>query len=107
LQEALARIVDAGLVFRRGLPPHATFLFKHALVQDTAYSTLLRGPRQALHAKIGHVLEQQVPSVAETQPGVLAHHLTEARMFEQAVAYWAKAGRQSAARSPCSRQKRS
>src|SRR6516165_7324872 len=99
LQEALARIVDAGLVFQRGLPPQATFLFKHALVQDTAYSTTLRGPRQALHGKIAHVLEQQFPSVAETQPEVLAHHLTEARVFEQAVAYWAKAGRQSAARS--------
>jgi predicted ATPase len=65
LQEALARIVDAGLVFRQGLPPHATFLFKHALVQDTAYSTLLRGPRQALHAKIAHVLEQQFPPIAQ------------------------------------------
>jgi predicted ATPase/class 3 adenylate cyclase len=99
LQAALGRLVDAGLVFQRGLPPQATFLFKHALVQDTAYSTLLRGTRQALHAKIAHVLEQQFPGVAETQPAVLAHHLTEARMLEQAVAYWVRAGQHSAARS--------
>jgi predicted ATPase len=59
LQEALGRIVDAGLVSQRGLPPQATFLFKHALVQDTAYSTLLRGPRRALHARIAHALEQK------------------------------------------------
>src|SRR6516164_9292785 len=68
LQQALSRIVDAGLVFQRGLPPQATFLFKHALVQDTAYSTLPRGPRQALHARIAHALEEKFPNVAKTQP---------------------------------------
>jgi class 3 adenylate cyclase/predicted ATPase len=99
LGETLGRLVDAGLVFQDGLPPRASFLFKHALVQDTAYSTLLRGRRQALHANIANVLEQQFPGVAKTQPAVLAHHFTEARMLEQAVAYWARAGRQSAARS--------
>jgi predicted ATPase len=99
LQPALGRIVDAGLVFQRGLPPQATFLFKHALVQDTAYSTLLRGSRRALHARIAHALEQKFPSVAETQPEILAHHLTEARILEQAIAYWCRAGQHSVARS--------
>lgn len=99
LQEGLGRIVDAGLVFQRASPPQARFLFKHALVQDTAYSTLLRGPRQALHAKIADALEQKFPRVAETQPELVAHHFTEARMLERAVAYWCRAGQHSVAKS--------
>jgi class 3 adenylate cyclase len=99
LQEGLGRIVDAGLVFQRGLPPEATFLFKHALVQDTAYSTLLRGPRQAVHARIANALEQRFLRVTETQPELVAHHFTEACMLEQAVAYWCRAGQQSVAKS--------
>jgi class 3 adenylate cyclase/predicted ATPase len=99
LQQALSRIVDAGLLFQRGLPPQASFLFKHALVQDTAYTTLPRGHRQALHARIAHALEEQFPSVAETQPEFVAHHLTEARMLERAVAYWCRAGQRSVAKS--------
>jgi predicted ATPase len=96
---ALSRLLDAGLVFQRGIPPQTTLLFKHALVQDTAYSTLLRGPRQALHASIARILEEQFPSLAEAQPQILAHHLSEARLLEQAVAYWCRAGRLSTAKS--------
>jgi class 3 adenylate cyclase/predicted ATPase len=99
LRDALGRLTDAGLVFQRGVPPHATFLFKHALVQDTALGTLLRGPRQELHARIGRALEQQFPRVAEAQPQILAYHFTEAGLLEKAVAYWCRAGQQSAAKS--------
>jgi class 3 adenylate cyclase/DNA-binding response OmpR family regulator/predicted ATPase len=99
LQQALSRIVDAGLIFQRGLLPQATFLFKHALVQDTAYSTLARGPRRALHARIARALEQKFPSVVQAQPEFVAHHFTEAGMPEQAVAYWCRAGQHSVAKS--------
>jgi class 3 adenylate cyclase len=99
LRYALGRLVEAGLVYQRGAPPQATFLFKHALVQDTAYSMLLRGPRQALHERIARALEERFPSLAETQPQILAHHLTEARSLEKAVRYWCFAGQQSTAKS--------
>jgi class 3 adenylate cyclase/predicted ATPase len=99
LAQALARLVDAGLVFARGTPPQATYLFKHALVQDTAYSMLLRAARKALHARIARVLAEHFPNVAEAQPQVLAHHFTEAGLIEQAIAYWSRAGQQSAAKS--------
>ena len=92
LQEALRRLGDAGLVFQRGAPPTAEYLFKHALVQDTAYSMLLRGPRQVLHARIARALEEQFPSVAETQPEILAHHFTRGGMPIAAVDFWIKAG---------------
>jgi predicted ATPase len=90
LRDGLGRLVDSGLVFQRGAPPEATLLFKHALVQDTAYSMLLRGPRQALHARIARVLEERFPTLAETHPEIVAHHCT--------VAYWYRAGRHSEAR---------
>jgi predicted ATPase len=99
LAQALALLVDAGLIFARGTPPHATYLFKHALVQDTAYSMLLRAARKALHARIARALAEHFPNVAETQPQVLAHHFTEAGLIEQAIAYWSRAGQQSAAKS--------
>jgi predicted ATPase len=67
-QEALQRLVDAGLVFQRGAPPEAAYLFKHSLVQDTAYSTLVRGPRRQLHARIAEALEAQSPELMNTQP---------------------------------------
>jgi class 3 adenylate cyclase/predicted ATPase len=92
LRDAVGRLVEAGLVFQRGVPPQATFLFKHALVQDTAYSLLLRGPRRALHARIARVLEEQFPEVAETQPEILAHHFTQAGMSAEALDFWTKAG---------------
>ena len=99
LQEALRRLVAAGLVFQRGAPPTAEYLFKHALVQETAYSTLLRGPRQALHRRIAEALEQRFPDFVETRPEILAHHYGEAAIVDKAIAYWHLAGKSSAAKS--------
>jgi predicted ATPase len=99
LEAALGRIVAAGLLFRRSVPPHATYLFKHALVQDAAYGTLLREPRRALHAKIAVTLESQFAEIAENQPEVLARHCTEAGLIEKAAGLWGKAGQRSLARS--------
>jgi len=99
LDGALDQLVVAGLAFRRGAPPQATFLFKHALVQDAAYGTLLRGKRQELHARVAHVLEEQWPETAETQPELLAHHCAQAGLVERAIAYYARAGQRAIARS--------
>src|SRR5271155_3649246 len=99
LHEALRRLVEAGLVFQRAAPPAAEYLFKHALVQDTAYSTLLRGPRQALHRRIAEGLEQRFPDLVETRPEILAHHYGEAAMPDKAIGYWHLAGKSSAAKS--------
>src|SRR5499427_4727002 len=99
LQEALRRLVEAGLVFQRGAPPTAEYLFKHALVQDTAYSTLLRGPRQALHRRIAEALEQRFPDFVETRPEILAHHYSEGAIADKAIAYWHRAGKLSVAKS--------
>jgi predicted ATPase len=99
LEEALRRLVEAGLVFQRGAPPAAEYLFKHALVQDTAYSTLLRGPRQALHRRIAEVLEQRFADFVETRPEILAHHYGEAAMADKAIGYWHLAGKSSVAKS--------
>ena len=99
LCSALDRLIDAGLLFRQGVPPHATYLFKHALVQDAAYGTLLREPRRALHAHIADVLESQFPDVAENQPELLARHCAEAGLIEKAITLWGEAGRRSMARS--------
>ena len=95
----MTRLIGAGLLFRQGTPPHATYLFKHGLVQDAAYSTLLRERRRALHARIAEVLETQFPETAESQPELVARHCTEAGLIERAAAFWAKAGRRSLARS--------
>jgi class 3 adenylate cyclase/predicted ATPase len=99
LQSALDRLVAAGLLFRQGVPPHATYLFKHALVQDAAYGTLLREPRRALHARIAEALESRFPEVAESQPELLARHCTEAGLIEKALHLWGKAGQRSIERS--------
>jgi class 3 adenylate cyclase/predicted ATPase len=99
LRDALDQLVAAGLIFGRGSPPNATYLFKHALVQDAAYSTLLRGSRQELHARIAKVLEHQFPEIGETQPELLAHHFTEAGLVDRAAEYWVKAGEHALARS--------
>src|SRR6516165_8107660 len=99
LGSALNRVVEAGLLFRQGVPQHATYLFKHALVQDAAYSTLLREPRRALHARIADVLESQFTEIAESQPELLAHHCTEAGRIEKAAGLWGKAGQRSLERS--------
>ena len=99
LESAIGRLIAAGLLFRQGVPPHATYLFKHALVQDAAYGTLLRKPRRALHARIAETLENQFADVAERQPELLARHYTEAGLIEKAAALWGKAGQRSLERS--------
>jgi len=99
LGSALDRLIAAGLLFRQGVPPHATYLFKHALVQDAAYGTLLREPRRALHARIAETLESQFAAIAENRPELLARHCTEAGLIEKAAGLWGKAGQQSLARS--------
>jgi predicted ATPase len=98
LASALDRLVAAGLLFRQGGHPHATYLFKHALLRDAAYGCLLRSQRQALHARIGSTLEGQFPDVVEHQPATLAQHWTEAGSIERAIAYWTKAGQMSVVR---------
>ena len=97
LESALDRLIAAGLLFRQGVPPHATYLFKHALVQDAAYGTLLREPRRALHARIAETLESQFTEIAENQPELLARHCTEAGLIEKAAGLWGKAGQRSLA----------
>ena len=99
LGSALDRLIAAGLLFRQGVPPHATYLFKHALVQDAAYGTLLREPRRALHARIAETLESQFAEIAESQPELLARHCTEAGLIEKAAGLWGKAGQRSLERS--------
>jgi predicted ATPase len=99
LQSALDRLMAAGLLFRQGAPPHATYLFKHALVRDAAYGTLLREPRHALHASIADTLENQFAEIAQSQPELLAHHFTQAGMTEAAIEWWRTAGQRSLGRS--------
>ena len=99
LQSAVTGLMAAGLLFRQGVPPQATYLFKHALVQDAAYGTLLREARRALHARIAETLESQFVEIAETQPELLARHCTEAGLIEKAADLWGKAGLRSLARS--------
>ena len=83
LASSLNLLIRAGLLFRRGAPPHATYLFKHALVHDAAYGTLLREPRRALHARIAETLEGRFAEIAESQPELLARHCTEAGLIEK------------------------
>jgi predicted ATPase len=99
LIDALDQLVQAGLVFRTGTPPRVSFAFKHALVQDAAYSILLRGPRQELHGRIGNAIKDRFAEVAETHPEVVAHHLSEAGILESAIDYWQKAAERSLRRS--------
>ena len=99
LHLGLGRLAEAGLVFQRGTPPESNFLFKHALVQDAAYSTLLRSQRKELHARIGKVLEAQFPGTADTQPEILAHHFNQAGLVDRAIEYWRRAGLRSVGRS--------
>jgi len=99
LSSALDRLIAAGLLFRRGMPPHATYLFKHALVQDAAYGTLLREPRRTLHARIAETIESEFAESAESRPELLARHWTEAGLIEKAAGLWGKAGQRSLARS--------
>jgi class 3 adenylate cyclase/predicted ATPase len=99
LQEALARLTASGLVFGRGTPPAAVYAFKHALVQDAAYETLLKSRRRELHARIARALENDFAETAETQPELLAHHYAQAGLVAQAITHRHKAGRQALSRS--------
>jgi class 3 adenylate cyclase/predicted ATPase/DNA polymerase III delta prime subunit len=99
LRSALDRLIAAGLLFRQGASPHATYLFKHALVQDAAYGTLLREQRRGLHARIVETIESQFAEIAESQPELLARHCTEAGLIEKASGLWGKAGQRSLERS--------
>ncbi len=99
LRAALDLLSGSGLLFCRGVAPQSSYLFKHALVQDAAYGTLLRGRRQELHARVAAALEQHFADLVERQPELLAHHLTGAAEVERAVAQWLKAGQFAAARS--------
>jgi class 3 adenylate cyclase/tetratricopeptide (TPR) repeat protein len=97
LDDALAQLVSAELIFRRGDPPDAEYTFKHALVQDAAYGIMLRSRRQQLHGRIATILERQFLEIVETQPELLAHHCAEASLIEKAVGYWLRAGQQAIA----------
>jgi predicted ATPase len=99
LDQALDQLVAAELIFRRGIPPEAEYAFKHILVQEATYSTLLRSRPQQIHARILASLEEKFPDIVIAQPALLAHHCTEAGLIEKAVGYWLKAGQQSVARS--------
>ncbi len=99
LQGELGRLVEAELLYQRGLPPQASYLFKHALIQDAAYQSLLKSTRQQYHQRIAQMLEAQFPEIAEAQPELLAHHYTEGGLTEQAVHYWHRAGQRASERS--------
>jgi class 3 adenylate cyclase/predicted ATPase len=99
LRLGLDRLAEAGLLFCRGVPPHASYLFKHALVQDAAYGTLLRTRRQELHARAAAALERHFVDLVERQPELLAHHLTTAGRSAEALVYWRRAGEQAIRRT--------
>jgi len=97
LQKALSQLVDSELLYQRGLPPQSTYIFKHILICDTAYDSLLKSRRQQYHQRIAQALENT--DTAETQPQIVAHHYTEAGLNEQAIPYWHQAGQQAVKRS--------
>jgi class 3 adenylate cyclase/tetratricopeptide (TPR) repeat protein len=99
VQHGLRQLVEAELVYQRGVPPHATYMFKHALIQDAAYQSLLRSTRQQYHQRLAQVLAEQFPATAETHLELLAHHYTAAGLMAQAIHYWQHAGRQALQRS--------
>jgi class 3 adenylate cyclase/tetratricopeptide (TPR) repeat protein len=99
LDAALDQLVTSELLFQRGVPPEATYMFKHALVQDAAYASLLRGRRQQLHTRIAQALEQQFGEIAEHEPEVVAQHYTGAGLAEHAIGYWQRAGERANDRS--------
>jgi class 3 adenylate cyclase/predicted ATPase len=99
LLAALDGLVEAELVFARGTPPEASYAFKHVLVQEVAYQSLLKSKRQQLHAEIAQVLEERFPDLVETEPEILAYHCTAAGLTERAVGYWQRAGQRALARS--------
>ena len=99
VQRGLRQLVEAEFLYQRGLPPQATYRFKHALIQDTAYQSLLKSTRQQYHQRIAQVVETRFPELCATQPEVLAHHYTEASLPVQAISYWQRAGQHAVERS--------
>jgi class 3 adenylate cyclase/predicted ATPase len=99
LKHALAKLEQAELVFRRGKPPEAIYSFKHALVRDAAYESLLKSRRQQLHGQIARTMEEKFPGIVVSQPEIVAHHFTEAGLVEPAIDYWLKAGNLALSRS--------
>ncbi len=99
LRGELSKLVEAELLFQRGIPPQARYFFKHALIQEAAYQSLLKSKRRQYHQKIAQVLEERFGDIRETQPEFLAHHYTEAGLSGQAIAYWHRAGQRAIERS--------
>jgi TOMM system kinase/cyclase fusion protein len=99
LQRGLHQLVEAEFLYQQGLPPQATYVFKHALIQEAAYQSLLRSTRQQYHQRIAQVVESRFPELCETQPELLAHHYTEADVLGQAIPYWQRAGQRAIERS--------
>lgn len=99
LQQDLERLVKAELLYQRGLPPHATYIFKHALIQEVAYQALLKRTRQHHHAQIAQTLTERLHDLVEVQPELVAHHYTEAGLSKEAIPYWQRAGQRAIERS--------
>src|SRR5438067_11308436 len=99
VQRGLGQLVVDDLLYQRGRPPRARYLFNHALIQDAAYQSLLKRTRQQYHQRAAKLLEDRFPEVASTQPELVAHHYTEANCPAQAIAYWLKAGAAAASKS--------
>jgi TOMM system kinase/cyclase fusion protein len=99
LQTELNRLVDAELIYQRGLPPNSSYMFKHALIQEAAYQSLLKSKRRKYHEKVAQVLNERFQDIRENQPEILAHHYTEAGLIEEAIEHWKKAGLKSRERS--------
>ncbi len=99
LRRELDRLVEAELIYQRGLPPNSTYMFKHALIQEAAYQSLLKSKRRRYHEKVAHVLEERFQDIGENQPELLAHHYTEAGSLAKALPYWQTAGQRAIERS--------
>ncbi len=99
LQRELSRLVDAELLYKRGMPPEATYIFKHALIQEAAYQSLLKSTRQQYHQRIAQAMVEQFPDETKTRPEFVAHHYTEAGLDPQAIEYWERAGQRAVERS--------
>src|SRR4029453_7179326 len=95
LQRGLHQLVEAEFLYQRGIPPKAMYRLKHALIQDAAYQSLLRSPRQQYHQRVAQVLETRFPALCEVQPELLARHYTEASVLAQAIPYWQRAGQRA------------
>jgi predicted ATPase len=99
LRQGLQQLVEAELLYQQGVPPQAGYLFKHALIRDTAYESLLKSKRRQYHRQIALVLEERFPETKETQPALVAHHFTEANLIPEAIPYWLSAGQSAVQRS--------